>query len=1024
MKQTKECFKRAVGWFLCVAMLLSMLPPSAIATAAAEPELLVTVDNAGIYSKMDAQTDKHITDRVPVNTILEIEADEMQGYSPVMNDRMESFYKVSYKVNGKTKKGYMLSTHVMPFFDGVQQPKGSTMAHISGLKNGETARVYYAKGESLLAYAGIDLDPKLSNGAMVFVKGSTSDGWTEIYFGDSATQFVETKYVSLDKAGGAWTPTPTPSPTPKPSPTPRPTGAKYAEGKITVKDTVIYDDKELNVKLATLPVNTVVTMVSTKQISDAYKNAKLYEVMYQAAGKNVIGYVKANNLNVYENGIKSPAGTTKECIQGLLHYKELEVKQNGKVIGWLMNNADVDVYKKDAKTATINFNGVKATVESKYVVTPTPTPTPTPTLSPVRTAKAGEYDVVAEGSVAYSTTKLLTNPSAREGAVETTLKVGTALDIVSAEKVASIDAFSEDVEYYKIVYKGKNGLGYYYVLDDEVTIRSKGQVVPSYLVDGKVSGIKSGYTREVRSSMETYSSKNIIAKVSTGAKLKIDPTESINAWTKVYINNQEGYILTKFVTRDYTSSKSVLTADTAGLTKAYPNMDIIAQAYLVGTDSVVQEKNTIEIKPVEPYTLIQNEFISEEDVPENGYVAHEASTLSVVYYDYDKVIFWSNGYQLEKGDLDRIDKKADALKEVHTAGLYQVPRDAVLLDLGDAEVAPAGQKVKTVAEGMATATLGLNTAPQEAWDGYPYIVQQNDRVDLVSTEKIPATDGSDTTYYKVAITHGSTTGYLNKENVSYYYVDSDFINVYKNDFSNPERARAGVVVGAEAGMGIPVYAAESDSSKIIGYVANGANVDIRASSSKWAKIVFNSGSGYVKKTYVADAPLDKTGIPELGLYGGSDIYFTQVGVSLDEVCPELEVIYKAKVVGKDGKVTAGNYHTVNMVDPHTVIQGYRIAAKYFPDYNIENLKKLYMTYYAATSYQNFTFIDGAYLELEGQVLDVVACNSSEVIVWSPGTRSFTPDTLVVDCRQYGIQYNHPAGFYSIPRDLVELYSVD
>ena len=158
-----------------------------------------------------------------------------------------------------------------------------------------------------------------------------------------------------------------------------------ASGNMTVEGMIcsmIYDDKELNVKLATLSVNTVVTMVSTKQISDAYKITKLYEVMYQADGKNVIGYVKANNLNVYENGIKSPAGTTKECIQGLLHYKELEVKQNGKVIGWLMNNADIDVYKKDAKTATINFNGVKATVESKYVVTPTPTPTPTACSSP------------------------------------------------------------------------------------------------------------------------------------------------------------------------------------------------------------------------------------------------------------------------------------------------------------------------------------------------------------------------------------------------------------------------------------------------------------------------------------------------------------------------------------------------------------------------------------------------------------------------------------------------------------------
>ena len=83
-----------------------------------------------------------------------------------------------------------------------------------------------------------------------------------------------------------------------------------------------------------------------------------------------------------------------------------------------------------------------------------------------------------------------------------------------------------------------------------------------------------------------------------------------------------------------------------------------------------------------------------------------------------------------------------------------------------------------------------------------------------------------------------------------------------------------------------------------------------------------------------------------------------------------------------------------------------------------------MTYYAATSYQNFTFIDGAYLDGEGQVYDVVAYGTKDVIVWSPGYRGFTPETLIADCHQYAIQRNHPAGFYSIPLSIVEVYSVD
>ena len=602
MKKAKKSFKQVFGWLLCIVMLLSVLPPSAIAKAEDKMEVLITVNNAGVYSKMDARTDKYIVDRVPVNSVL-----NLVNFGTVLNDYLEGFYEVSYTVNGKTGTYYVLCTQAMPFYEGVKQPPNSTMAYVSSLKNGETARVYFAKGESMLAYTGVDVDPKLSNGAMLFVKESTEDGWSEIYFGDVGMQFVETKYLNFDKAESTWVSTPTPSPTPKPSPRPRPEGTIIPKGKVTTKDAAIYETTDImDKKLITLPVNTVVELVSTKAIPDAYNISQLYEVIYQVDGKTITGYMETIDVNVYENGIKQPKGTTQECIQGLANHTEIKVKYNGNVIGWLMNNADVYVYQKTAKKAIINFNGVKAEIDSKYVVTPTATPTPTPTLSQVKKAKAGEYDVVAEGTVVYSSTKLLTNPSAREKAVEAILKVGTVLDIVSLEKVPSIDANSEDMQYYKIVYKGKNGLGYYYVLDNEIAIRNKGQMIPSYLVDGTVSGVGKNKVTDVRSSTETYNSNNIIAQVANGTKLKIDPVESTSAWTKIYINNQFAYIRTKYVTRNYTSAKDVLTEDKTGLAKKYPNMNIVAQAYLVGNDSVVQEKNTIEIKPIQSNSSIQN----------------------------------------------------------------------------------------------------------------------------------------------------------------------------------------------------------------------------------------------------------------------------------------------------------------------------------------------------------------------------------------------------------------------------------
>ena len=199
MKKAKKSFKQVFGWLLCIVMLLSVLPPSAIAKAEDKMEVLITVDNAGVYSKMDARTDKYIVDRVPVNSVL-----NLVNFGTVLNDYLEGFYEVSYTVNGKTGTYYVLYTQASPFYEGVKQPPNSTMAYVSGLKNGETARVYFAKGESTFAYTGVDVDPKLSNGAMIFVKESTEDGWSEIYFGDVGMQFVETKYLNFDKAESTW----------------------------------------------------------------------------------------------------------------------------------------------------------------------------------------------------------------------------------------------------------------------------------------------------------------------------------------------------------------------------------------------------------------------------------------------------------------------------------------------------------------------------------------------------------------------------------------------------------------------------------------------------------------------------------------------------------------------------------------------------------------------------------------------------------------------------------------------------
>ena len=164
---------------------------------------------------------------------------------------------------------------------------------------------------------------------------------------------------------------------------------------------------------------------------------------------------------------------------------------------------------------------------------------------------------------------------------------------------------------------------------------------------------------------------------------------------------------------------------------------------------------------------------------------------------------------------------------------------------------------------------------------------------------------------------------------------------------------------------------------------------------------------------VGNPKLDKTGIPDK--MGVTDIYFSQGDLDLKYVDPNIQVIGEAEM--KVAEVE------INVVSPYTVIQGQRVAAKYFPDWNIKNLKALYNLQVPSTVAQKFKFMSekNAYLKkFSSTKLSVVAYNDKEVIFWSNGYRSFTADSLLQDCQQKEIQMTHPAGFYSIPLTAVNL----
>lgn len=160
------------------------------------------------------------------------------------------------------------------------------------------------------------------------------------------------------------------------------------------------------------------------------------------------------------------------------------------------------------------------------------------------------------------------------------------------------------------------------------------------------------------------------------------------------------------------------------------------------------------------------------------------------------------------------------------------------------------EPISTVTEGVATMDLGLYTAPNNLWADCVYEVPQNGRVELVSTEKIPAIDGSDFTYYLAAWKQDNT--------VNYYYMLSDYVNVYESGFVLPVTAEAGVIADVEEDTSIEVFAAQNEGSQVLGYVANGAEVDILSTSTGWTEIAFNSGSGYIPTADENEISRDET----------------------------------------------------------------------------------------------------------------------------------------------------------------------
>ena len=374
MKNKKDCFKKVFGWLLCMAMLLSMLPPNMVATAANDVAAMVTLDNAPLYSEMDAVEEKVVA-RLKAGTDITL-VSNMSKVNHLKEGCYDLFYEVYYTINGTTGTYYILNNHVTQLAKDAAQPKNSKVAYILGGKDGETACAYNKKSENGTVMV------KYSKGVKVYVAESTVDGWSRIYVSKLSKQYIKTEYLSFDESGS------TPAATPKPSPTTKPVGDAKPVGKVSVKEAVIYTAPDMEEKAATVKANTLLDMLSLEKVkrqTDATIN-DFYKVSYKADGKTITGYIECPKVNVYANGASQPAGTTREVIQGDIMGSIVKVYYDGEVIGWLTQNAEVDIYEKTSSKAIIDFNGVMAEIARYNLVTPTPTPsitaTPTPTPKP------------------------------------------------------------------------------------------------------------------------------------------------------------------------------------------------------------------------------------------------------------------------------------------------------------------------------------------------------------------------------------------------------------------------------------------------------------------------------------------------------------------------------------------------------------------------------------------------------------------------------------------------------------------
>ena len=331
---------------------------------------------------------------------------------------------------------------------------------------------------------------------------------------------------------------------------------------------------------------------------------------------------------------------------------------------------------------------------------------------------------------------------------------------------------------------------------------------------------------------------------------------------------------------------------TLQLEQVYPEIDVVAKAYVVGSDNILQKGSKIQVQKVAAGTKIQGKTIDPKYMPQDNmenlqqaasgvvtgnplrypncaYIEREGAVLRVVYYDEEKVIFWSAGYR-SFSDLSPWICKQDVYLESNSPGFYQVPRNIVWLDPGRTEkynAIPASEKNK---QPVATGTVGgsalaVRIFPQtEKKYGAAYALTANSKVDVMSTQVVPAIDGSSDTFYKIRFNQpsGNDSSYMKYKADGYYYVNSKYVDLNIKGKTAPAATAVGRTQNVNDGNYAYVRSSpKNENDNVVGRVVN--NVEVTqipsmdttdSTGKKWKALWYSGKVAYMPENLVADGP--------------------------------------------------------------------------------------------------------------------------------------------------------------------------